>query len=199
MRAFHGQNTRRNTPRPTKRGSPRSWSLVESAFIRAVVEVVLEPGLGSARKAIQTVIASETTNPGSYLTDVTNNTQEFPLDLAAELLVQRGATERWFRHRWTTGYAKSYLSEWGNRNYDRQSKSRIADTFCHVFSPIPYEQEHPFCLIPSATVVGDEKVAHQSLSNNLLDIIPGSPSCPEDLDGVEVNMDAENIEERQIY
>lgn len=33
LRAFHGRNTRKNTPRSIKKGSLRSWSMIESTFI----------------------------------------------------------------------------------------------------------------------------------------------------------------------
>lgn len=108
--------------------------MIESTFIRAVVEVVLEPGLGITMEALNAMSTSEATNPGGYLTDAITETREFPLDLAAELLVQRGATEQWFSHRWMARYAKLYLSEWGKRNYAKLPCSRIAGMY-HSISP----------------------------------------------------------------
>ena len=113
MRALYGQDARKQTPRSVKRRERRSWSMIESAFVRAVVEVVLNPDLKVVSEAIETIARTGANNPGAYLTDVITEDQEFPLDLAAELLVQNGATEQWFCHRWTTNYATSYLSEWG--------------------------------------------------------------------------------------
>lgn len=123
IQAFHGQNSRRNTPRSVKKTSSKNWSLIESSFIRAAVEVVLEPVLGTVLEAIRTTTITNTVNPGSYLTNTITETLEFPLDLAAELLVQRGATKRWFCHRWTINYAKLYLSGWGKQNYPKLSNN----------------------------------------------------------------------------
>ena len=206
MRAFHGQVTRKNTPRVIKKISTpmRNWGLVESAFFRAVAEVVLEPGLVYALKAIRTTIVSETKNPGSYLTDAITETREFPPNLAAELLVQKGATRQWFEHRWTISYMKSYLSEWGVRNYTKLPESQTADLFCYIFSPISHEHDHPFSSIPTVIIAEDENAAHYSLADNLLDIVPSWPDQTnlrptEDTNWIEVNMDAEDPEERTIW
>ena len=172
LRALHNQNTWKNTPRSIKKGSLKSWSLVESKFIRAVVEVVLEPGQEVAWEALNAMSTLEVMNPGSYLTDAITETQEFPLELAAELLVQRGATKQWFNHRWTIGYAKSYLSEWGKRNYAKLPDSRIADKYCYVFYPVSKEQENPFSSDRTPVIVEDENVAHLSLAEDLLNVVP---------------------------
>jgi hypothetical protein len=169
MRTLHGQDSRKHTPRSVKRRAPRSWSLVESSFVRAVIEVVLEPGLGLALEAIRTTARFEGHKPGTYLTDAITMDQEFPLDLAAELLVQNGATEQWFNHRWTTAYATSYLSEWGVRNYPKLANSRIAKTYRQVFSPISSERRDPFTFKLTSTLTEDEARAHQPLTETMQD------------------------------
>jgi len=203
MRAFHGQDTRKNTPRFVKKRSSRNWSLIESTFLRAVVELVLELGLVAALKAIEVATSQGTTNPGGYITDTVTENREFPLDLAAELLVQRGATEQWFTHRWTVGYATSYLSEWGSRNYSKLPDSRIASTYRYVFSPITHEQEDPFFTGSTPTITLDEDVALRPLTENLLDLVPLSPMSTTlryaEIDGIEVNMDSEDADERLIW
>lgn len=205
MRVFHGQDTRKNTPRQIKKNSSRSWSLIESSFLQAVTELVLDPELVVASEAIRTMVGRNTTNPGGYITDMVTEDKEFPLNLAAELLVQNGATAQWFTHRWTTRYATSYLSEWGNRNYTKLSHSRIANTYRSVFTSVNQEQEDPFFVTSTTSFDQDEKVAHLPLTENLLDIVPHLPyseapsSCLKEIEGVKVNMDAEDIEERQIY
>ena len=164
MRTLYGQDERKHTPRSVRKRERRSWSLIEASFIRAVVEVILDPGVGIALEAIRTTSGFRAENPGAYLTDMIIEDQEFPLELATELLVQNGATERWFGHRWTTGYATSYLSEWGKRNYPKQEGSRIAKTYRRILSPIGYERRNPFFLDQTTVVVEDEEIAHLSPS-----------------------------------
>jgi hypothetical protein len=134
-----------------------------------VIDVVLEPGLGLALEAIRTTARFKGQKPGAYLTDAITMDQEFPLDLAAELLVQNGATEQWFNHRWTTAYATSYLSEWGVRNYPKLANSRIAKTYRQVFSPINSERRDPFTFKLTSTLTEDEARVHQPLTETMQD------------------------------
>ena len=206
MRTLYGQDVRKYTPRSVKKRERRSWGMIEASFIRAVVEVVLDPELGVVSEAISTISRSEGGNPGGYLTDMITEDQEFPLDLAAELLIQNGATEQWFHHQWTTGYATSYLSEWGERNLPRQSDSRMSGTYHRVFSQIECERGNPFFLDRTAVLLKDEEVAHLPLAealnqaasvgdatNQVTQNIPTStpiappPSTSDDV-GIEVNV-----------
>ena len=167
MRTLYGQDVRKYTPRSVKKRERRSWGMIEASFIRAVVEVVLDPELGVVSEAISTISRSEGVNPGGYLTDMITEDQEFPLDLAAALLIQNGATEQWFHHRWTTGYATSYLSEWGERNLPRQSDSRMSGTYHRVFPTIERERGNPFFLDRTTVLLDDEEVAHLPLAEAL--------------------------------
>jgi hypothetical protein len=221
---------RRNTPRPVKKSSPKSWSLVEASFVRAVTELVLEPGLETTCEAIRSPTVHEVKHPGGYLTDIATMDNEFPLQLAAELLVQRGATEQWFTHQWTIGFARAYLSDWGIRNYHKRPDSRIADVHRRIFSPTSQERENPFFTRSTISTSQEESLIHRPLTDNLLDLVPNSPTThhikdidgseanaepeymddnipavsrvpyySEEVDGFEVNMDAEDPYERQIY
>ena len=136
------------------------------------MEVVLEPGLGITMEALNAMSTSEATNPGGYLTEAITETREFPLDLAAELLVQRGATEQWFSHRWMARYAKLYLSEWGKQNYAKLPCSRIAGMYHSISPPIAHKQEHPFSSNCTPIITEDEEVANRPFSEDLLAAIP---------------------------
>ena len=93
VRAFHGRDTRMNTPHVAKKKSLRNWSSIKSTLIPAVVEVMLELGQITILEATRMTHTVETTNPRGYLANVTTESQEFRLQLAAKLLVKRGATD----------------------------------------------------------------------------------------------------------
>lgn len=168
MRALYGQNTRRHTPRAVRKTSSGSWSLVESAFLRATVELVLDPELTI------TVDESEPTNGRVPVPMLTSAEQEFDPQTAAELLAQEGATNRWFGHRWTIGYALSYLSEWGRRHYPIRSNGRIAELYCQVLNPLEDEKESPFSHQRTTPIEEDEAIIYLPFIDDLLCLVPTS-------------------------
>ena len=148
------------------------------------MELVHEPGLGVAPEAIHKAADHRTDKPGSYLTDAITEDQEFPLDLAAELLVQRGATEFWFGRRWTVDYATSALSEWDHRHLHNLPYCQIVGTYRLIFSLTSQEiePEPPFFKIPTVTIAGGEGVTELPLTTDLSELAPTSQDTIEDPD-----------------
>jgi hypothetical protein len=170
--------------------------MIEARFVRAVTELVLEPGLGTVSKAIKKMENGRVDNPGGYITDTIPEDLEFPLDLAAELLTQRGVPEEWFSHRWTVGYAMSYLSDWATRHYHKFPDSRIARTFRITFSPISQEFKSPFHTGPTMLIPLDESLVDRSLAEDLTSQVP-SQLDPDDATTAEAahRTDADDGEE----
>lgn len=169
----------------------------------------MEPGQETAIKAIRATNTAETKNPGWYLTNTITKNHKFPLKLGAKLLIQRGATEQWFKHQWTIGYTRSYLSKWGSQHYAKHLETQIANTYCKIFPATSNEASNPFFAQLTKIVIKDKTTAYQPLTENLLDTVPKSttqglvePEVPrwvEEYDGIEINMDSEDVEERMIF
>ena len=95
-------------------------------------------------------------NPRGYLTDMITEDYEFPLELAVELLAQKGATEHWFEHQWTIKYARAHLSKWGNQHYTKHPNALIANNYQKVFLLTSTEASNPMFTQCTRIIIEDK-------------------------------------------
>lgn len=100
--------------RPPGRHDPvdnqRPWRMIEAAFFRAMVIVVLQPDV-FIKIQDQLTPSQRTLIQQPFLANVDDPTQ-LELRDVVQHMVQSGATEAWIRLDTVIGFAKSYLRDW---------------------------------------------------------------------------------------